>query len=98
MKIIIDDFLNAAKLADTEISNSDIYIQDLGCPHNPTGLPNGKMAIYTFQIKVFCPDKRLFSFSSEEEPNQQTPEHLHILFVNQLKTNPHSKTAYPLLF
>ena len=51
MKNIIRDFVRAAQLADTQISESQIYVQDLGCPHGPKGLPKGKMAIYVFQFK-----------------------------------------------
>ncbi|MBI5097740.1 MAG: hypothetical protein HZB30_00680 [Nitrospirae bacterium] len=47
---IIDDYMKALNLADTQLSDSNIYIQDLGCPHNPKGLPNEKMAVYTFQF------------------------------------------------
>lgn len=50
MKTIIKDFLKAAQLADTNISESQIYIQDLGCPHEPQVLPEGTMAIYIFQL------------------------------------------------
>jgi len=49
-KNIIKDFLKAAQLADTKIPESQIDVQDLGCPHKPQGLPKGKMAIYTFQF------------------------------------------------
>ncbi|MGQ9570958.1 MAG: hypothetical protein ACUVUQ_08990 [Thermodesulfovibrionales bacterium] len=50
MKNTIKDFLKAAQLADTKISESQISIQVLGCPHKPQGLPKGKMAIYAFKF------------------------------------------------
>jgi len=50
---IIRDFIKAAELAGIQISNSQISIRELGCPHKPNSLPKNKMGIY-----IFCFDKK----------------------------------------
>ena len=48
---IVNDFLQVAALAGESLSVEDILIEELGAPHQPTGLPIGSMAVYVFSCK-----------------------------------------------
>lgn len=49
MEDIINILFKIAKLADLQIKENQIEILDRGCPHSPSGLPNGKMGVYLFK-------------------------------------------------
>ena len=49
-KIIVEKFLNVASLAGDSLNASDITIEELKAPHQPTGLPVGSMAVYVFSL------------------------------------------------
>lgn len=46
MNQAIDNFVQALALSGRTIEPDQIEIRDLGCPHEPTALPRGKMASY----------------------------------------------------
>jgi|GEM_PF-1846489 len=49
MDKVIDDFIVALNMAGGSLDKTKIKIYDLGCPHDPNKLPDGKMAIYIFK-------------------------------------------------
>lgn len=54
MKTSIARFLKVAALAGVRIDPKKIIIRELGCPHEPQGLPRGKMGIYVFHRGDLC--------------------------------------------
>jgi hypothetical protein len=46
---VIEKLKNALQIAGSDINKFNIEILDRGCPHTPTPLPRGKMAIYMFR-------------------------------------------------
>jgi len=48
---IVERFVEVCRLADVDISASDILIETLPAPHRPTGLSPGRMGIYIFSFK-----------------------------------------------
>jgi len=50
----IKKFMEIAKYADVIISEDQLEIIDRGCPHSPSGLLNGKMGIYIFELNGVC--------------------------------------------
>lgn len=49
------DFLFVARLSGVDITESDIYIEQLSAPHQPPkALPPGKMAVYVFFLGPQC--------------------------------------------
>jgi hypothetical protein len=54
-KIIINDFIQVAKIAGIILTNNDIVLEHLPAPHSPPKkLPNGKIAVYVFLWKKQC--------------------------------------------
>jgi hypothetical protein len=51
LKEIKNDILTVIRLSGTSISEDQIEIVDRGIPHKPSGLPSGKMGIYSFLFK-----------------------------------------------
>jgi hypothetical protein len=47
---IIPKFIDAIALANIQVHREKIVVRDLGCPHTPTQLPYGKMAVYVFRL------------------------------------------------
>ncbi len=53
--MLISDFLRAAELADLDIKQRNIHIENLPAPHvPPSTLPSGKMAVYVFHWGDRC--------------------------------------------
>jgi hypothetical protein len=50
----IKKFIEVAKYADIVISENQLKIIDRGCPHSPSGLINGMMGIYIFELNGVC--------------------------------------------
>ena len=50
MKDAIAKFIEAIALAGITVPPQKIVVRDLGCPHKPTSLPAGKMAVYCFRL------------------------------------------------
>jgi hypothetical protein len=50
MKDAIAKFIKAIALAGITVPSEKIVVRDLGCPHKPTSLPDGKMAVYCFRL------------------------------------------------
>ncbi len=48
IKNTISNFIEALALSGKQIDINKIKINNLGCPHDPTPLPSGNMAIYIF--------------------------------------------------
>ncbi|MGH7989003.1 MAG: hypothetical protein ACREDS_02245 [Limisphaerales bacterium] len=46
----ISRFVKAIALTGVAISPNSIEVRDWGCPHEPTKLPDGKMAVYIFRL------------------------------------------------
>ena len=46
---VIEKLKNALKIVGSDTNKFNIDILDRGCPHTPTALPRGKMAIYIFR-------------------------------------------------
>jgi len=51
MKNTLENFLQALKLTGINLAMDDLILNDLGCPHEPRGLPDGMMAVYAFQFQ-----------------------------------------------
>jgi len=51
VKASVERFIEAIALAGIEVPPEKIVVRDLGCPHNPTPLPKGKMAVYVFSFE-----------------------------------------------
>lgn len=50
----IKKFIEIAKCADVIISEDQLKTIDRGCPHSPSGLINGMMGIYIFELNDVC--------------------------------------------
>ena len=50
----IKKFIEIVKYADIIISEDQLKIIDRGCPHLPSGLINGMMGIYIFELNGVC--------------------------------------------
>ena len=55
LKSFKQELIKMVNLAGIKFNEEQIKIDDLGCPHTPNHLPDGKMAVYAF----FCGDKCL---------------------------------------
>jgi hypothetical protein len=49
MNEVLSNVSKAIKLAGISLQSGQLQVQDLGCPHTPTALPFGKMAVYIFR-------------------------------------------------
>lgn len=54
MKEIIVAFKKLIADIGIDFEDNQIYISDLGCPHNPNSLPKDMMAVYSFWYKDEC--------------------------------------------
>jgi hypothetical protein len=50
MKNAVAKFIEAIALTGITVPPKKIVVRDLGCPHKPTPLPGGKMAVYCFRL------------------------------------------------
>jgi len=51
MQNTLKNFLQALSLTGITLNMDDLILNDLGCPHESRELPDGMMAVYTFQYQ-----------------------------------------------